>query len=306
MGELEALLRAIGRPQVGHHRVRRFGPIRQALRRTVPYLLMFAATYLAFSLASVREPGRMLRIVDAALSTRGLVLLFAAIFAVVFWRRRALRRLTVANNEGAILCAGGRRDEAVALFESLARRGRRHLPYHALFVGNLGVAKVIRGELAEGKALLGEALRSRWLTRANPSAAGGAFAAWLSRTYALENDLRVARSWREVASALLPPRRRGALLIADATILLRAGHAGAAADAISAGWMGAEGELPGHERRALRALHAFALAQAGRDAETASALAGLWPPIPNQLDYLGASWPELRGFLAAWKLAQAA
>lgn len=300
MAELRELLEPIPRPPPGHQRVRR----RTALAGTGRYAALFVTAVAAW-LAFLLLPPRLALPLEVLLLRRyGLVAVFLVVFAVLLARMFRLRRRVLQNHEGLFLAASGRRMEATVLYERLARGVRGSNPYHALFVGNCGVCAGLAGNFERARPLLAEPLRSGWFDAPRVTTPAGYFAAWLARTYALEGDLRTASAWRELAVEMLPPGRKGVLLLADAVILIRSGHPGAAADAISAAWMGAEGELPAHERRALRAVQAFALHRGGRAAEVEPALAMLWPPVPNQLGYLAAHWPELERFLTARSLTR--
>ena len=296
MAELSELLAVIPRPKAPHLRLRRHSRLGVLGRRLAPYFAVWLAS--AAILYAAWLPGTSKALLGFLLQPGTLVATFALIFALFYVRVLLLRRLVQSNVEGILYISSGRATQAAALYDELSRRGRGRMPYHALFVGNRGVVATLQGELGRGRELLGEALRSGWFTGESSSAAGGYFAAFLSRNFALDGDMRAAAAWREIATVLIPSTRKGTLLLADAVILLRSGHPNRAAEAIAAQWMGAEGELGAHERRALRALQAFALSQVpGRDVEVEEALAGLWPAVEGQLDYLGVRWPELRSFV---------
>ncbi|MBS2027862.1 MAG: hypothetical protein JST54_08175 [Deltaproteobacteria bacterium] len=298
MAELPELLAPIPRPTAPHLRLRRHRRLGVLARRLAPYAAVWLAS--VGILYAAWLPGASKVVLGFLLQPGTLVAVFALIFALFYLRVVALRRLVQRNVEGILYISSGRAAQAAALYDDLALRGRGRMPYHALFVGNRGVVATLQGQLEQGRILLGEALRSGWFTGETSTAAGGYFAAFLARNFALEGDMRSAAAWREVATVLIPSTRKGTLLLADAVILLRSGHPRRAAEAIAAQWMGAEGELGAHERRALRTLQAFALSQvAGRDDEVEEALAGLWPPVEGQLDYLGVRWPELRTFVAS-------
>lgn len=291
MAELRELLARIPRPPRAD-RVAHRSPLSGAGR----YAALFATAVAAF-LLFVLLPAAPRAGLLPTLRLYGPPGLFGLVFAALLVRNVRLRRVVFQNADGIFLAASGRSAEAATLYARLSREVRGTNPYHALFVGNRGVAACAQGDLASGRPLLAEAMRSGWFDAPRPTAPSGYFAAWLSRADALEGDLPSARAWREVADALLPTGRKAMLLATDAILHIRAGQPGRAADAIAGAWMGAEGELPAHERRILRTLHAYALGLAGREPEVEPVLAGLWPPVPGALEVFLRTWPELAGFL---------
>ena len=295
MSALQSLLAQVPRPASKGHRSR--GRAWASTLFSALCLLVCLSAWAPGLLGSDGSP------VWRALHARwaqGLVLsVLGGFYLALARRRRGARARARDNLTGVLLLAAGRADEAAAHYDRLAREETASPLHRAVYLGNRGVVALVQGEVALGRQLLAEALRSGQFRADSSPFPGGYYAAWMARSHALQGDLPTAHVYREEAAALLPPNRRATLLIADAVMLLRSGTVTATVEAIEASWMGAEGELAGHERRALRALHAFALAQLGREPEAEAVLAGLWPHVPNQLEYLGRDWPELGRFLRA-------
>lgn len=296
MADLGPLLAQIPRPPAPSRLA--FGAALRAKLRAWMALALVAGAVLALV---VLGPEHGLRL-DARGVAGGTVLLFLASFVVLYGRQLRVRRLLRANNEAMILPAANRLPEAAARYEELVRRGRGLVPYHALFVGNRGAIAFHQGDLERARVLLAEALRSGLFTQGEDGT-GAYFAAMLGRTLAQQGQLADAATCRQVASALAPPGRRGMVRVLDALLLLRSGHAAAAANQLASGWMGLEGELSAHERRLLRAVHAFALSQTpGHADEVERVLAALHPPMPQLLRAVCAGWPEMERFLGAHQL----
>jgi tetratricopeptide (TPR) repeat protein len=296
MVEVLGLLAGIARPEAPY-RLRRRLRVPANLGRVAALLAIFLVTY-----AAVRQRGRLGPTSDAVLgrllSPWGALGPLAIFFAGNLAWQRSQRQLLQQNNEAMILPAANRVGEAAQRYDDLVRRARSQPLHHALFVGNRGAIAFHQGLPERARVLLAEALRSGHFTQSEPDGAGAYFAVMLGRTHLQLGQLDEAASWREVASALAPPNRRALVRLLDAALLLRRGQPAPAAQQIESGWMGSEGELSAHERRHLRALHAFALSQLpSREDDCHRVLAALDPPMPELLASACAGWPELEHFL---------
>jgi tetratricopeptide (TPR) repeat protein len=229
----------------------------------------------------------------------------AAVFALLigvflFYRRKALA-LARENNEGLALLGANRLDEAAALYERLAARAGNMHSLRALFLTNLGVVLLRKGETDRALGYLTTAHESGWLEKQKLFPNHAALLNALALGHQLKGDAATARDFLARAQRSVAPARRGMLLLTESVIAARAGDFAGVRTLTDANWTSAEGSLLAPQLRALRLVRAFALTQlasGGDEAEVTTLVAGARPMPAGEIDYLAAEWPAFRAFLA--------
>jgi hypothetical protein len=161
---------------------------------------------------------------------------------------------------------------------------------------NRGLALLRSGRLDDATATLAEVDRSGGVVGLDAAIAGT-----LAYVHALRGEVELASNWLgEAKRRHSPATARFPHVLAQITIDLRAGKAREVATWLEDQWPQLEHAMTGERLRPLRALRAFAVAQAGGAREGGTAelvLAALRPARYQELAYLGTAWPELDQFL---------
>jgi hypothetical protein len=224
------------------------------------------------------------------------VILVGALLPVALHRskgRRIAARSVAENEDAAALLRVGRYAEAAEIWERLTADVRWFPHLHALYVYNLGMSSLFRGDPERALALLEAAMGSGWIGKVYPHVVpmvenGRALA------YAILGDLDRAAAHRDEAVAKVTESRKALTLLTDTLIAARRG---AHLDPPSAETLrAAEGVLPPNLIRGVPLLHAFARAGGEgsyRKAEVVETISA----SPGELDFLAARWPELRAFM---------
>jgi hypothetical protein len=180
---------------------------------------------------------------------------------------RVLRNLATYNRALAVM-RQGRHDEAIALLADADRRG-----------GGTGIDAALAGTLAY--------------------------------THALRGNVEPAGSWMMEAMRRGAGRAPGAPhgnIMAEVAVDLRRGRYAEVKLRLDNDWVALEAGMKGESLRPLRVMRAFAVAQASGVRESGAIeplLSALRPGRPGEFAYLGASWPELARFLAAYMPGEA-
>jgi len=194
--------------------------------------------------------------------------------------------------------------DAMATDPELAARGLAELaerfpwPRHLRRLAgyNRGLALLRSGRLDDAVDALAEVDRAGGVIGLDAAIAGT-----LAYVHALRGDLPAATAWlTEATRRNSTAAERFPHVLASTAIDLRAGKAREVATWLEDHWPRLEHAMTGERLRPLRALRAFALAQAGGARESGSAehvLAALRPARYQELAYLGTAWPELDQFL---------
>lgn len=225
---------------------------------------------------------------------------FAVVLTAVFYRQ--IIALVRQNNDAVALLAAGRLDEAERAFSDLVQRSERFPRYRALFLANVGVCRLRRGDDARALAYLSAAEQSGWLQKS--SAVTDAYPQVLialALCHANHGRLDEAARWQERARAHVSAARRGLLTPLDAALAARRGAHEEVVALTAVGWSAAEGVLGSVQMRGLRLLRAFALGQlpptAERADEARSLVEGARPSQHGEFDHLCGEWPAFRAFL---------
>jgi hypothetical protein len=259
----------------------------------------------------------------------GRTLIFAALGCVVlaFAYLIALLRRGVAlgrrNNVATRLLNSGDARAAAEEFEALVKASGTLPFYCALFLANLGVARLRMVDLDAAVLHLTTALESDWFDRALAPHRPG-FACGLALALAAKGDAGAARHWHQRAHAWVEGRGAPArLVLADVVFMLREGRFAEASRLLTSQWAACEGAYSASQMRALRLLHAFALegaaeavragASGGEAVDAADSaresiatmIAGAKPAREGEFGYLSASWPAFHAFLARHGFARA-
>src|SRR5512140_3472170 len=231
-------------------------------------------------------------------------LLFVLCVAVVVVVSLRGRRWAELNNRGAALMQQGEVAQAAVQFELASAKALQKV-HRVLSSYNLGIARMYEGRAGEALALL----RKVGGTSAFRYAGGGmyfrALPYHLATCHALLGDLPEARAMFEEGE-----RRRGkavalGTLLPEILVLCREGHFGAAAKVLESRQRAAD-MIGGIDQKMLRILRGFALDALDPVANAkavAEAIAGAKPLAPTDIQMLAASWPKMREFLVAQKLA---
>jgi hypothetical protein len=241
----------------------------------------------------------LLRWVPTSLHTGVLVCVAAGPWALAVSSRRSIAAFNQALQPGlARLREGDPARAEIELRSVVSRFGwPRFLRRMALY--NVGQALLRQGKLGEAlEALVRSDETGGWFT------IDGALAASLSMVHALEGRVEIAEVWLEEAKrryAHATTKHPYAFLQAEILLLLRKGRFSAVEERLDAEWSQIEYAMKGESLRPLSVLRAFATYSGGdyrRGGALHPSLAQLETLRPGELDYLGASWPELARFLA--------
>jgi hypothetical protein len=211
----------------------------------------------------------------------------------VGWRVFKVRRFNRENSELVTHINQGDPGVLPAL-EDLCRRYKRVFSAHHVSVFNLGIARMMRGDLTEALSLFHAFRRAK----AAP-ALGEVVGFHIATCHALLGDLAAADEWLDEASRRVRHAHRRADVIPRAILLLRRGDYAGAERFLADDWGRAESIYVGLLLHGLHALRAFAMVKAGRDPETdeVRALVGNAKLASFDLRFLVVDWPELRAFL---------
>ena len=214
----------------------------------------------------------------------------------VVTRRKAVG--SFARNEDAVAhLRAGRAAEAAALWDELCE-ATRHAPLlHTLYVYNLGVATLHRGDPDRGAALMTAAKDAGWIRSGALAHLRPRIETGLALCHAVLGDLDAARRHSDAARALAGDARRALTLLADTMIAARSGTLAEppTGDALH----DAESALMPSHIRGVRLLHAFARDRGDGPHRTAEHAALDLDIRPGELDFLAVRWPELRAFMTA-------
>ncbi len=216
----------------------------------------------------------------------------------IVWRRLHVQRVAQFNNTNKLMLETLQRnpERAAREFEQLADRYRRPAGLHRLAGYNRALALLRIGRLDEAVDVLDAIDRAGGVINLDSAIAGT-----LAYLHALCGNLAPAEAWLVEAKRRSPTSpSKFPHLLSEIAIDLRAGKAREVATQLEEDWAGIEHAMTGERLRPLRALRAFALAQAGGAREAGAAepvLAALRPASYQELAYLGAKWPELDQFL---------
>jgi hypothetical protein len=274
---------------------RQFNPwLRLALLWTL-LLVAFGALYVLTREGPIQVPGSALVGVMAAV-----VILYAGL--IWFYRNKALA-LSQQNNDGILLLNSGRLDEAVRLYSDLYRRAGRMHSLRALFVTNLGIAHLRRGEPERALEYFDIAHRSGWVAKQKLVSNNAALLLSMGTARLALGDAKSANEWLARAQASVSPARRALLLPLETATLAFEGRFDEAAKLSAERWGEAEALLPGFSMRLLRLLRAHALTSGTRADESArevdELLAGARPSVVGEFDYIARAWPAFASFLKA-------
>lgn len=227
------------------------------------------------------------------------VFLLVTIYFARTFVQRASHSAAVQQNQAAVnLLNAGRIDEAAVIFDELTR-SERNTPAHAVYVFNRAVAYMLQGRPARAYSLFNAVLRSHSFHFGFSNSYLPLLYVEVATCLALMGELVAARGHRDSATKSLQEQERGRLVFLDALILTRQGHYGAAAEFASKRYREAEALLRVPTCKALRLVHAFALAKDGkqRTSEFRSLLDGVRPSRAGEFDWIAADWPEFGAFL---------
>ncbi len=197
--------------------------------------------------------------------------------------------------------AGGDRARAIALFERVARRRG---PFRIAACLNLGLIRVVDGDLDAALELLGRVERAHGSV---PRAYGQLVADLLAIGLAIRGDLDAAAGWAEQARTREPPPGQTHAKLhraAEAIVVARRGDAAAAHRRMEEAWPELERAHSGERLRALHVIAAFLAEASG--ATSGEHLAAARPRRAGEYRWLADGWPELGAFLARWQGAATA
>lgn len=226
-------------------------------------------------------------------------ILVTAYLARTFVQRASYSAAVQQNQTAVSLLNAGRIDEAAEIFDRLAR-SERNTPGHAVYVFNRAVAYMLQGRPRRAYSLFNAVLRSH------------AFHFGFSHNYlpllyvevatclALMGEMADARRTRDDAARALQDHEFGRLVFLDAVLLAREGHDAAVCELATTRYHEAESLLRVPTLKALRLVHAFALARSGSRSSSRfnTLIQGVRPARRGEFAWIGAEWPEFRAFLA--------
>ncbi len=272
---------------------RRFNPwLRLGLMWLAVVAMLLGAYLLTDGMQNPLPIGFLLAVLAAfTLSIAGLL---------VFYRRRAMK-LAIENNEGIALLNSGRLDEAITLYGSLYSRAGNMHSLRALFVTNLGIAYLRRGEADRALEHFDIARKSGWVARQKLLPNQTVLLMSTATAQFARGDIAAAKETLAEAQRGCPPARRGMLLAIETLVATREGEFAQAAEHAGMRWSEAEALLPATSMRLLRVLRAFALVNAGlgetATREASDLLIGARPSRLGEFDYIAQNWPAFRAFL---------
>jgi tetratricopeptide (TPR) repeat protein len=225
-------------------------------------------------------------------------LLVTAYFARTFVQRASHTAAVQQNQTAVNLLNAGRVDDAAHIFDRLTQT-ERNTPAHAVYVFNRAVAYMLQGRPRRAYSLFNAVLRSH------------AFHFGFSHMYlpllyvevatclALMGEVQEARTQRGEALKVLQEHEHGRLVFLDALLLVRQGHFGAVDDLARNRWRQAESLLRAPTLKALKLVHAFALAKLGQQnsREFRGLVDSVRPGKRGDFEWVGAEWAEFRTFL---------
>lgn len=231
-------------------------------------------------------------------------LLFVFFLAVVVFVNLRGRRWEELNVRGAALLQEGEAAQAAMHFELASAKALKK-DHRVLSRYNLGIARMYEGRAREALALLRKAGGTITLRYAGSGMYFRALPYHLATCHALLGDLPEARAMFEEGE-----RRRGketapGTILPEVLVLCREGHFGAAAKVLESRQRVAD-MVGGVDQKLLRVLRGFALDALDPVANApavAEAIAGAKPLAPTDIQLLAASWPKMRDFLVAQKIA---
>lgn len=226
-------------------------------------------------------------------------LIMTAYFARTFVQR-ATHSAAVQQNQAAVnLLNAGRVNEAAQIFDQLSR-SEQNTPAHAVYVFNRAVAYTLQGRPKRAYSLFNAILRSHAFHF-------GFSAGYLPLLYievgtclALMGDLSAARRHRDEAAKAMQAQDAGRLVFLDVLLLVREGEYVAASELATTRYREAESTLRVPTLKALRLVHAFALAKMGHrgSARFNTLVQGVRPARRGEFGWVGAEWLPFRAFLA--------
>jgi len=203
---------------------------------------------------------------------------------------KLVNRVRRANQKGIELLSEGKRAEALEVLEKAA----------SMIAGgwapkfNAALCLLELGRPDEALPRFEKVARSSALEKVPLQGAAVMHFAALSAS--LAGDESRAREWFEKGGKLANSPMSA---VVEATLLARAGNAGAAVHVVETRWRELE-SCSAVYRKAARAIQAWSAAQIGQpEPYILEAIGGAKPCAPGELDFLGVRWPELAAFLKA-------
>lgn len=229
---------------------------------------------------------------------------FVAILGLVAWQFRGAARFNVLSEPGFLALQAGNTGRAVEVFESVLARYRKQLTFAALARINLASALKQREELDRAIECLRQAERTPGMAYASDVRILCSIE--LGEIYTLKGDIKTAGRWLADAERRLTRANDRLLVgarlrIAQTSLLVRRGYDEEAMRLIEQHRAHIEAIVPLTTMRIVWLLQAFVTARSGDTRAAGEVFALLRQSRPQELDYLGAEWPELRMFLRTSK-----
>jgi hypothetical protein len=237
----------------------------------------------------------------------GLAGMCAALVGLVLYGSRAMREAREESDAALSLLARGALSEARARFEKMERLRWMGGGFVEVARYYFAVVTMRLGDLDGAIERFTKLQRSSGL-----NVEGGALACvQLGVCLALSGDLPAAEAWlaeaEKRASRVVSSRLHADQQLSFARVLYdcRRGASADAARTLQSRWRELEASLTGEGIRPWRVLHGFALASSSGPREAAQVeplLSPLKGGPPGEFAWLGARWPEMKSFLAAYSL----
>ncbi len=224
-------------------------------------------------------------------------LLVAIYFARTFFNR-ASHGSAVRQNQNAVnLLNAGHVEEAAQIFDRLTHT-ERNTSAHAVYVFNRAVAYVLQGRPRRAYSLFNAVQKSRAFSFGFSNMYLPLLYVEMGTCLALLGHLEQAHQYRQQAYQKLKKEEHGRIMFLDALLLARGGQFGAVVQSLRGRDQEAEAMLRVPTRRALRAIHAYALRRLGeQDSTRFRTLVEGARSRRGEYDWVGAEWPEFRRFL---------
>jgi tetratricopeptide (TPR) repeat protein len=232
--------------------------------------------------------------------------LFTVVFAAFWTARRRQVWAVDANMQAIKLLNAGHVQEAGEKFEELARTEQRTWG-HAVFVFNRGVAHMLEGRLQRAFSIFNAVYYSRAFRWGAHRGYEPLLLIEMGSCAALMGWTKEANDYLTKAKKLLPHDEFPRLVILEALLAARRGNFREVVTKIRDNWTLAEDVVRPPTLRSLRVLMAFSMERLGMtqtaDFELLIEAARPEPGFgPNEYDYLGVEWPEMRDFLVRYSL----